>query len=188
MSNESPIVSFRVPLSGIKELIAKGRLTEEYTKSELSNLIKEDWLKSQAIDFDVPVPNSVLEEVLAKLNKIEAEGSLWRSAARRRCTQKVESSEKGEDLTKHERNQMVRQLASQKQIIDNYKRKIAKLEEKLANQKQSAEAFDEDKFEEAIIELEAALKLEVKEAIKTRIVDFFKSISTWSSFEYNDLQ
>lgn len=79
MSNESPIVSFRVPLSAIQELIAQGRLTEEYTKSELSNLIKEDWLKSQAIDFDVPVPNSVLEEVLAKLNKIEAEGSLWRS-------------------------------------------------------------------------------------------------------------
>ncbi|MEO1762418.1 MAG: hypothetical protein AAFR83_10675 [Cyanobacteria bacterium J06629_18] len=79
MSNESPIVSFRVPLSAIKELIAKGRLKEEYTKSELSNLVKEDWLKSQSIDFNVPVPNSVLEKVLAKLNKIEASGSLWRS-------------------------------------------------------------------------------------------------------------
>ena len=78
MSNESPIVSFRVPLSAIKELIAKGRLTEEYTKSELSNLVKEDWLKSQAIDFDVSVPHSILEQVLAKLNKIEQEGSLWR--------------------------------------------------------------------------------------------------------------
>ena len=74
MSNESPIVSFRVPLSVIKELIAKGRLTEEYTKSELSNLVKEDWLKSQSIDFDVSVPHSVLEQVLAKLNKIEEEG------------------------------------------------------------------------------------------------------------------
>ena len=74
MSNESPIVSFRVPLSAVKELIAKGRLTEEYTKSELSNLVKEDWLKSQSIDFNVPVPNSVLEKVLAKLNNIEEEG------------------------------------------------------------------------------------------------------------------
>ncbi|MGB3755000.1 MAG: hypothetical protein WBA07_01315 [Rivularia sp. (in: cyanobacteria)] len=83
MSNESPIVSFRVPLSAVKELVAKGRLTEEYTKSELSNLVKEDWLKSQSIDFDVAVPNSLLEQVLNKLNKIEMEGNLWRSQIER---------------------------------------------------------------------------------------------------------
>ena len=44
MSNESPIVSFRVPLDAIAKLKESGRLPENFSKSDLSNLIKNDWL------------------------------------------------------------------------------------------------------------------------------------------------
>ena len=112
MSNESPIVSFRVPLSAIKELIAKGRLTEEYTKSELSNLVKEDWLKSQAIDFNVVVPNSLLEKILSQLNKIETEENLWRSQIEKFYIEIVEQYKTPQEKKKFTRiwNQCVKEM------------------------------------------------------------------------------
>ncbi len=178
-------IQFNIRLDGRRDLVEridKHLAEHQITKTDFAVRCFEHGLAEDIGSLLEPVDtlniedriSNALEPILKKLELHEQRLGKWNPP------------KKGEDLTKHECSQMASHLTSQEQTIENYKCKIAKLEEKLANQKQSVEAFDENKFEEAIADLEAALKLTIRGEIKTRIVDFLKSISTWSSLEYSD--
>ncbi len=81
-SKESPIISFRVPLEAIAKLQESGRLGENFTKSELSNLIKNDWLASLGTEVPVVVDGASVakdESVNAVYEKVEEVLQLLRS-------------------------------------------------------------------------------------------------------------
>lgn len=67
MSNESPIVSFRIPLDVVNRLIAEGKLPEDYNKSALSNLVKDTFLNSIGAEVQKPVD---VNDVYSKLSEI----------------------------------------------------------------------------------------------------------------------
>jgi DNA-directed RNA polymerase subunit alpha len=69
-SKESPIVSFRVPHSVVEKLITEGRLKPNHIKSELSNLIKNDWLASVDAGVEPTVSVNTVYEQLAKIDRI----------------------------------------------------------------------------------------------------------------------
>ncbi|QIR36821.1 hypothetical protein HCG51_08760 [Tolypothrix sp. PCC 7910] len=69
-SKESPIVSFRVPLSVVEKLITDGRLKSNHIKSELSNLIKNDWLTSVDAGVEPTVSVNTVYEQLTKIDRI----------------------------------------------------------------------------------------------------------------------
>lgn len=69
-SKESPIVSFRVPHSVIEKLITEGRLKPNHIKSELSNLIKNDWLASVDAGVEPTVSVNTVYEQLAKIDRV----------------------------------------------------------------------------------------------------------------------
>ncbi|RCJ38986.1 hypothetical protein A6769_08075 [Nostoc punctiforme NIES-2108] len=69
-SKESPIVSFRVPHSVIEKLITEGRLKPNHIKSELSNLIKNDWLTSVDAGVEPTVSVNTVYEQLAKIDRV----------------------------------------------------------------------------------------------------------------------
>jgi len=82
VSKESPIISFRVPLEAIAKLQESGRLGENFTKSELSNLIKNDWLASLGTEVPVVVDGASVakdETVNAVYEKVEEVLQLLRS-------------------------------------------------------------------------------------------------------------
>lgn len=74
-SNESPIVSFRVPLDVIDRLIAKGVLKSDYTKSDLSRVAKDELLR--AVDANIQAPINVddvygkVDAVYSRLDKLD---------------------------------------------------------------------------------------------------------------------
>lgn len=74
-SQESPIVSFRVPLSAIERLRQSGKLKPGYTKSELSNLIKSEWLaiigEEVPINVDARTVDTVNDKVDAVYSKLD---------------------------------------------------------------------------------------------------------------------
>lgn len=69
-SKESPIVSFRVPHSVVEKLITEGRLKPNHIKSELSNLIKNDWLASVDAGVEPTVSVNTVYEQLAKIDRV----------------------------------------------------------------------------------------------------------------------
>ncbi|MBC1298696.1 hypothetical protein GNF11_27985 [Nostoc sp. UCD122] len=69
-SKESPIVSFRVPHSVVEKLITEGRLKPSHIKSELSNLIKNDWLASVDAGVEPTVSVNTVYEQLAKIDRV----------------------------------------------------------------------------------------------------------------------
>ncbi|MBC1219234.1 DNA-directed RNA polymerase subunit alpha C-terminal domain-containing protein [Nostoc sp. UCD120] len=69
-SKESPIVSFRVPHSVVEKLITEGRLKPNHIKSELSNLIKNDWLTSVDAGVEPTVNVNTVYEQLAKIDRV----------------------------------------------------------------------------------------------------------------------
>lgn len=69
-SKESPIVSFRVPYSVVEKLITEGRLKPNHIKSELSNLIKNDWLASVDAGVEPTVSVNTVYEQLAKIDRV----------------------------------------------------------------------------------------------------------------------
>ncbi len=69
-SKESPIVSFRVPHSVVEKLITDGRLKPSHIKSELSNLIKNDWLASVDAGVEPTVSVNTVYEQLAKIDRV----------------------------------------------------------------------------------------------------------------------
>lgn len=69
-SKESPIVSFRVPHSVVEKLITEGRLKPNHIKSELSNLIKNDWLASVDAGIEPNVSVNTVYEQLAKIDRV----------------------------------------------------------------------------------------------------------------------
>lgn len=69
-SKESPIVSFRVPYSVVEKLITEGRLKPNHIKSELSNLIKNDWLASVDAGIEPNVSVNIVYEQLAKIDRV----------------------------------------------------------------------------------------------------------------------
>ncbi|MEA5605448.1 DNA-directed RNA polymerase subunit alpha C-terminal domain-containing protein [Nostoc sp. UHCC 0252] len=69
-SKESPIVSFRVPHSVVEKLITEGRLKPSHIKSELSNLIKNDWLASVDAGVEATVSVNTVYEQLAKIDRV----------------------------------------------------------------------------------------------------------------------
>ncbi|WP_448267130.1 DNA-directed RNA polymerase subunit alpha C-terminal domain-containing protein [Nostoc sp. DSM 114159] len=69
-TKESPIVSFRVPHSVVEKLITDGRLKPNYIKSELSNLIKNDWLASVDAGVEPIVSVNTVYEQLAKIDRV----------------------------------------------------------------------------------------------------------------------
>ncbi|MEH1766078.1 DNA-directed RNA polymerase subunit alpha C-terminal domain-containing protein [Nostoc sp.] len=69
-SKESPIVSFRVPHSVVEKLITEGRLKPNHIKSELSNLIKNDWLTSVDAGVEPNVNVNTFYEQLAKIDRV----------------------------------------------------------------------------------------------------------------------
>ncbi|MBD2439791.1 DNA-directed RNA polymerase subunit alpha C-terminal domain-containing protein [Nostoc sp. FACHB-110] len=69
-TKESPIVSFRVPHSVVEKLITDGRLKPNHIKSELSNLIKNDWLASVDAGVEPIVSVNTVYEQLAKIDRI----------------------------------------------------------------------------------------------------------------------
>jgi DNA-directed RNA polymerase alpha subunit len=69
-NNESPIVSFRVPHSVVEKLITEGRLKPNHIKSELSNLIKNDWLASVDAGVEPTVSVNTVYEQLAKIDRV----------------------------------------------------------------------------------------------------------------------
>lgn len=71
MSKESPIVSFRLPLDAVERLIESGRLKPNYNKSELSNLIKNDWLAGSGEAVKINVDARTVDAVHSKLDKLD---------------------------------------------------------------------------------------------------------------------
>ncbi|MEH1867690.1 MAG: DNA-directed RNA polymerase subunit alpha C-terminal domain-containing protein [Nostoc sp.] len=69
-TKESPIVSFRVPHSVVEKLITEGRLKPNHIKSELSNLIKNDWLASVDAGVEPTVSVNTVYEQLAKIDRV----------------------------------------------------------------------------------------------------------------------
>ncbi|MGF2040095.1 MAG: DNA-directed RNA polymerase subunit alpha C-terminal domain-containing protein [Nostoc sp. CmiVER01] len=69
-NKESPIVSFRVPHSVVEKLITEGRLKPNHIKSELSNLIKNDWLASVDAGIEPNVSVNTVYEQLAKIDRV----------------------------------------------------------------------------------------------------------------------
>ena len=69
-TKESPIVSFRVPHSVVEKLITEGRLKPSHIKSELSNLIKNDWLASVDAGVEPTVSVNTVYEQLAKIDRV----------------------------------------------------------------------------------------------------------------------
>jgi DNA-directed RNA polymerase subunit alpha len=69
-NKESPIVSFRVPHSVVEKLITEGRLKPNHIKSELSNLIKNDWLTSVDAGVELTVSVNTVYEQLAKIDRV----------------------------------------------------------------------------------------------------------------------
>ena len=69
-TKESPIVSFRVPHSVVEKLITEGRLKSNHIKSELSNLIKNDWLASVDAGVEPTVSVNTVYEQLAKIDRV----------------------------------------------------------------------------------------------------------------------
>lgn len=69
-TKESPIVSFRVPHSVVEKLITDGRLKSNHIKSELSNLIKNDWLASVDAGVEPTVSVNTVYEQLAKIDRV----------------------------------------------------------------------------------------------------------------------
>lgn len=69
-TKESPIVSFRVPHSVVEKLITEGRLKPNHIKSELSNLIKDDWLTSVDAGVEPTVSVNTVYEQLAKIDRV----------------------------------------------------------------------------------------------------------------------
>ena len=69
-SKESPIVSFRVPHSVVEKLITEGRLKPSHIKSELSNLIKNDWLASVDAGVEPTLSVNTVYEQLAKIDRV----------------------------------------------------------------------------------------------------------------------
>ncbi|MBD2450899.1 hypothetical protein H6G76_27980 [Nostoc sp. FACHB-152] len=69
-NKESPIVSFRVPHSVVEKLITDGRLKPNHIKSELSNLIKNDWLASVDAGVEPTVSVNTVYEQLAKIDRV----------------------------------------------------------------------------------------------------------------------
>ncbi|MDZ8224636.1 DNA-directed RNA polymerase subunit alpha C-terminal domain-containing protein [Nostoc sp. ChiVER01] len=69
-TKESPIVSFRVPHSVVEKLITDGRLKPNHTKSELSNLIKNDWLASVDAGVEPTVSVNTVYEQLVKIDRV----------------------------------------------------------------------------------------------------------------------
>lgn len=69
-TKESPIVSFRVPHSVVEKLITEGRLKPNHIKSELSNLIKNDWLTSVDAGVEPTVSVNTVYEQLAKIDRV----------------------------------------------------------------------------------------------------------------------
>jgi hypothetical protein len=76
-SQESPIVSFRVPLGVIERLQQAGKLKPGYTKSELSNLIKSEWLAIAGEEVPITVDarsvdavNDKVDAVYSKLDEV----------------------------------------------------------------------------------------------------------------------
>ena len=70
MSKESPIVSFRVPLEVVERLVASGKLKPEHTKSELSNLIKNEWLAGADEEVKLTVDARDVAELHPKLDEV----------------------------------------------------------------------------------------------------------------------
>ena len=69
-TKESPIVSFRVPHSVVEKLITEGRLKPNHIKSELSNLVKDDWLTSVDAGVEPTVSVNTVYEQLAKIDRV----------------------------------------------------------------------------------------------------------------------
>ncbi|MCC5631152.1 DNA-directed RNA polymerase subunit alpha C-terminal domain-containing protein [Nostoc sphaeroides] len=69
-TKESPIVSFRVPHSVVEKLITEGRLKPNHIKSELSNLVKDDWLTSVDAGVEATVSVNTVYEQLAKIDRV----------------------------------------------------------------------------------------------------------------------
>ncbi|MBN3948006.1 MAG: hypothetical protein HWQ38_16710 [Nostoc sp. NMS7] len=69
-TKESPIVSFRVPHSVVEKLITEGRLKPNHIKSELSNLIKNDWLASVDAGVEPTLSVNTVYEQLAKIDRV----------------------------------------------------------------------------------------------------------------------
>ncbi|WP_448273463.1 DNA-directed RNA polymerase subunit alpha C-terminal domain-containing protein [Nostoc sp. DSM 114160] len=69
-TKESPIVSFRVPHSVVEKLITEGRLKPNHIKSELSNLIKNDWLASVDAGVEPTVSVNTVYEQLTKIDRV----------------------------------------------------------------------------------------------------------------------
>jgi hypothetical protein len=68
-SKESPIASFRVPLDVIAKLIDKGVLKEDYNKSDLSRVAREELFRS--IDADIQAPINV-DDVYGKVDNVDS--------------------------------------------------------------------------------------------------------------------
>ncbi|MDZ8227835.1 DNA-directed RNA polymerase subunit alpha C-terminal domain-containing protein [Nostoc sp. ChiVER01] len=68
--DQEPIVSFRVPHSVVEKLITEGRLKPNHIKSELSNLIKNDWLASVDAGIELNVSVNTVYEQLAKIDRV----------------------------------------------------------------------------------------------------------------------
>ncbi len=69
-SQESPIVSFRVPLSVVERLQQSGKLKPGYTKSDLSNLIKNEWLANAGEEVPINVDARTVDSVNDKVDAV----------------------------------------------------------------------------------------------------------------------
>lgn len=67
---ESPLVSFRIPLPVIDQLIKAQQISENYTKSELSSLVKAVFLEQFGASYQVSINSEFLHDLAD--NAIEA--------------------------------------------------------------------------------------------------------------------
>lgn len=69
MNKNYPSVSFRVPTHVIEQLIKQGKLKPDYKRTDLSNLIKNEWLAIAGQEVPISVDARVLNEVSAKIDE-----------------------------------------------------------------------------------------------------------------------